>query len=121
MPRVKRGATARERHKKVLRLTRGQRATKSTLFRRANEAMLKALSYAYRHRRERKRDMRRLWIARVNAGARLQGLSYSRLMGGLKKAGVEVNRKVLADLAVRDPAAFSRIAETAKSAVSPDA
>lgn len=118
MPRVKRGVTARARHKKVLKLTKGQRATKSTLFRRAHEAMLKALSYAYRHRRERKRDMRRLWVARVNAAARLQGLSYSQLMGGLKKAGVEVNRKLLADLAVRDPAAFSRIVETAKSAVS---
>ena len=115
LPRVKRGVTARARHKKVLKLTKGQRATKSTLFRRAHEAMLKSLSYAFRHRRERKRDMRRLWIARVNAAARLEGLTYSQLMGGLKKAGVEVNRKMLADLAVRDAAGFAKIAELAKS------
>ena len=114
MPRVKRGVTARARHKKVLKLTKGQRGTKSTLFRRAHEAMLKSLTYAYRHRRERKRDMRRLWIARVNAAARLEGLTYSQLISGLKKVGVEVNRKMLADLAVRDPAGFAKFAELAK-------
>ncbi|MCL0101913.1 50S ribosomal protein L20 [Dehalococcoidia bacterium] len=114
MPRVKRGVTARARHSKVLKLTKGQRGTKSTLFRRAHEAMLKALSYAYRHRRERKGDMRRLWIARVNAAARREGMSYSQFMGGLKKAGVGVNRKVLADLAVKDSVGFARVVEVAK-------
>ena len=119
MPRVKRGVTAGARHKKVLKLTRGQRATKSTLYRRAHEAMIKALSYAYRHRRERKRDMRRLWIARVNAAARKEGLTYSQLISGLKKADVEVNRKMLADLAVRDPAGFGRVAEIARGQSAP--
>jgi len=114
LPRVKRGVTAKARHNKVLKLTKGQRGTKSTLFRRANEAMLKALSYAYRHRRERKGDMRRLWIARVNAAARSEGMSYSQFMGGLKKAGVEVNRKILADLAVRDAVGFAKVVEMAK-------
>ena len=106
--------TARARHNKVLKLTKGQRGTKSTLYRRAHEAMLKALSYAYRHRRERKGDMRRLWIARVNAAARREGMSYSQFMGGLRKAGVEVNRKVLADLAVKDNVGFARVVEMAK-------
>ena len=117
MPRVKRGVTGRARHNKVLKLTKGQRATKSTLFRRAHEAMLKSLSYAHRHRRERKGDMRRLWIARVNAAARGEGTTYSQLMWGLRKAGVEVNRKMLADLAVRDAAGFARVAELAKREV----
>ncbi|MEE9285163.1 MAG: 50S ribosomal protein L20 [Dehalococcoidia bacterium] len=118
MPRVKRGVTARARHKKILKITKGQRGSKSTLYRRAHEAMLKAFSYAYRHRRERKRDMRRLWIARVNAAARLRGLTYSQFIAGLKKAGVEINRKSLADLAVKDPDAFSKIVEIAKGPVS---
>lgn len=118
MPRVKRGVTAHARHKKVLKLTKGQRATKSTLYRRAHEAMLKSLSYAFRHRRERKRDMRRLWIARVNAAARLEGLTYSQFIAGLKRAGVEVNRKMLADLAVRDAAGFAKVVEAAKANVS---
>ena len=117
MPRVKGGTTTRARHKKILKITRGQRGSKSKLFRRANEAMLKSLSYAFRHRRERKRDMRRLWIVRINAAARIQGISYSLLMNGLKRAGIDVNRKILADLAVRDPSAFTAIVETAKSAV----
>ncbi len=116
MVRVKRGVTARARHKKVLKLTKGMRATKHALYRRAHEAMLKALSYAYRHRRERKRDMRRLWITRINAGARLSGLSYSQLMAGLRRANVTVDRKMLAELAVNDQAAFARFVELAKGA-----
>ena len=117
MPRVKGGTTTHARHKKVLNLTKGQRGSKSKLFRRANEAMLKSLSYAYRHRRERKRFMRRLWITRINAAARINGLTYGTLISGLKRAGVEANRKMLAELAVRDAAAFAKIAETAKSTV----
>ncbi len=117
MPRVKRGVTARARHKKVLKLTSGQRASKSKLFRRANEAMLKSLSYAYRHRRERKGQFRSLWITRINAAARAAGLSYSRLMQGLSLAGVQVNRKVLAELAISDTAAFAQLAEIAKEKV----
>ncbi len=116
MPRVKRGVPARQRHKKVLKLTQGQRGTKHLLFRRANEAMLKSLFYAYRDRRDRKRDMRRLWIQRINAAAREQGLSYSRLMNGLRVAGVEIDRKMLADLAVRDAASFAQLAEVAAKA-----
>lgn len=117
MPRVKRGVTAHRRHKKVLKLTKGHRASKHKLYKRAHESMLKALSYAYQHRRERKGDMRRLWIARINAGARLEGVSYSHLINGLKKAGVEVDRKNLADLAVRDPSAFSRVVAVAKESL----
>ncbi len=116
MPRVKGGPRAHRRHKKVLKLTKGQRGTKSTLYRRAHEAMLKSLTYAYVGRRRRKRDFRRLWISRINAGARQNGLSYSRFMGGLKEAGVELDRKVLADLAVNDAEAFSRLVELAKGA-----
>ena len=107
---------ARQRHKKVLKLTQGQRGTKHLLFRRANEAMLKSLFYAYRDRRDRKRDMRRLWIQRINAAAREQGLSYSRLMNGLRVAGVEIDRKMLADLAVRDAASWAKLAEVAAKA-----
>ena len=110
MPRVKGGTTTRRRHKKILKLTRGQRASKSTLFRRANEAMLKSLSYAYRHRREKKRDFRRLWIARINAAARSEGLSYSKFMHLLKEQDISLDRKTLADIALRDPAAFSQLA-----------
>lgn len=114
MPRVKGGIVTRRRHKKVLELTKGHRATKHALYRRAHESMLKSLSYAYRHRRERKGDMRRLWICRINAAARAEGLPYSVFINGLNKAGVEVNRKILADIAVRDPLAFSRLVELAK-------
>ncbi len=114
MARVKRGVTAHARHKNVLAITKGHWETKSTLFRRAHESMLKALTYAYRHRKERKGDMRRLWITRVNAAARQEGLTYSQLIFGLKTAGVEVNRKMLADMAVKDPAGFAKLAETAK-------
>ncbi len=117
MPRVKRGLTAHRRHKKVLALTKGHRATKHSLFRRAHESMLKSLSYAYAHRRERKGDMRRLWISRVNAASRAQGLTYGRLMEGLRKAGVEINRKMLADMAVKEPAAFNNLVTIAKGKV----
>lgn len=117
MARVKRGVTARNRHRKVLKLTRGQKGSKHLLFRRANEAMLKSLWYSYRDRRNRKRDFRRLWIARINAASRMNGLSYSRFMHGLKQADVELDRKVLADIAVRDAAAFSQISQLARGAV----
>ena len=117
MPRVKGGPRARRRHKKVLKLTKGQRGTKHALYRRANEAMLKSLWYAYRDRRNRKRDLRRLWITRINAAARLKGLSYSRFMHGLGKAGVEIDRKILAELAVNDAEAFAKLAEVAKGAL----
>jgi large subunit ribosomal protein L20 len=106
---------ARNRHKKVLKFTKGQFGTRSKLFRRANEAMLKSLFYAFRDRRNRKRDFRRLWITRINAAARLNGLSYSRLVHGLKQANVQVDRKVLADIAARDAATFGRLADLAKS------
>ena len=116
MTRVKRGVTARNRHRKVLNLTKGQKGSKHLLFRRANEAMLKSLWYSYRDRRNRKRDFRRLWIARINAASRQNGLSYSRFMFGLKQANVALDRKVLADIAVRDAAAFTQISELARSA-----
>jgi large subunit ribosomal protein L20 len=116
MPRVKRGVTARRRHKKVLKLTKGHRGTKHSLYRRAHESMLKSLSYSYRHRRERRRDLRQLWIVRINAAARLGGLSYSRFIAGLNRAGVAINRKMLSELAVKDPAAFSELVELAKEA-----
>lgn len=114
MARVKRGVTAHARHKKVLALTKGHRASRHKLFRRANESMLKALSYAYRDRRNRKRDFRRLWITRINAAARAAGLTYSKLIAGLASAGVVIDRKVLSDLAVNDSAAFGRIVALAK-------
>jgi large subunit ribosomal protein L20 len=110
MARTRTGFTRRRRHKKVLSLTKGQWGTRSRLFRRANEAMLKSLWYAYRDRRVRRRDMRRLWITRINAAARINGLSYSRFVYGLRKAGVELDRKIMADLAVRDAASFSKLA-----------
>ncbi|MBE2236032.1 MAG: 50S ribosomal protein L20 [Anaerolinea sp.] len=116
MTRVKRGVTGRNRHRKVLNLTKGQKGSKHLLFRRANEAMLKSLWYAHRDRRNRKRDFRRLWIARINAAARLNDTSYSRLMHGLKQANVALDRKVLADIAVRDAAAFTQISDLARSA-----
>lgn len=114
MPRVKRGVAAHQRHKKVLELTKGQRATRHSLYRRAHEAMLKSLSYAYRHRKERKGDFRRLWIARINAAARAAGLPYNRLIQGLKAAGVEVDRKMMAELAISDEAGFARLVQVAK-------
>ncbi len=117
MPRVKRGVTARRRHKKVLALTKGHKATKHSLYRRAHESMLKSLSYAYAHRRERKGDMRRLWILRVNVASRARGLTYSQFINGLKKSGVEVNRKILADMAVREPESFANLVTIAKGKV----
>jgi large subunit ribosomal protein L20 len=116
MPRVKGGPRARRRHKKVIKLTKGQYGTKHSLYRRAHEAMLKSLTYAYRDRRNRKRAFRRLWIQRINAAAREHGLSYSCFMAGLRKAGVELDRKILADLAVKDARAFKELVEAAKSA-----
>ena len=110
MARVKTGYVRRRSHKKVLKATKGQYGTRGRLFRRSNEAMLKSLWYAYRDRRNRRRDLRRLWIARINAGARLTGLSYSRLIHGLKKANVALDRKTLADIAVRDFDTFRKIA-----------
>jgi large subunit ribosomal protein L20 len=117
MARVKGGFTAHRRHKKVLKAAKGKRGSYHRLFKRANEAMLHSLWYAYRDRRNRKRDLRRLWIARINAAARLNGLTYSRLINGLNKAHIELDRKSLADLAVRDPLAFGKIVESAKAAV----
>ena len=114
MPRVKRGVTTHRRHKKVLALTKGHRATKHSLFRRARESMLKSLSYAFAHRRERKGDMRRLWISRVNAAAKAQGLTYGQFMAGLKKSGIEINRKMLADMAVREPESFANLVTIVK-------
>jgi len=109
MARVKGGPQGYKRHKKILKLAKGQRGTKSKLFRRANESMLKALWYSFRDRRVRKRDLRKLWIARINAAARMNGTTYSRLIHGLKKANISLNRKVLADLAVREPQAFAAV------------
>jgi large subunit ribosomal protein L20 len=117
LPRVKRGVTAHRRHKKVLALTKGHRATRHSLIKRARESMLHALDYAYAHRRERKGDMRRLWILRVSAASRSQGLTYGKFMAGLKKAGVEINRKMLADMAVREPEAFANLVTLAKGKV----
>ncbi len=117
MPRVKRGITTHRRHKKVLALTKGHRATKHSLYRRAHESMLKSLSYAYAHRRERKGDMRRLWILRVSAASRAQGLTYGRFMEGLRKSGVEIDRKMLADMAVREPEAFANLITIAKGKI----
>jgi len=119
LPRARSGKVTRRRHKKVLELTRGQRATRHTLYRRANEAMLHSLRYAYCHRRERKGDFRKLWIARINAAARANGLSYSRFMALLGKTGMGVNRKVLADMAVRNPEDFARLVDSVKEIASP--
>ncbi|MFA5530347.1 MAG: 50S ribosomal protein L20 [Thiohalomonadaceae bacterium] len=115
MPRVKRGVTARARHKKILALAKGYRNRRKNVFRVAKQAVIKAGQYAYRDRRQRKRQFRALWIARINAAARQCGLSYSRLINGLKKANVEVDRKVLADIAVFDKVGFAALAETAKA------
>lgn len=114
MPRVKRGVTTHQKHKSLLALTKGHRATKHALVKRAKESMIKSLSYAYAHRRERKGDMRRLWIIRVNAASRTHGMTYGQLMNSLKKAGVGINRKVLADMAVKQPEAFAELVTVAK-------
>jgi len=113
MARVKTGFTRRKRHKKVLKITKGQYGTRSKLYRRANEARLKSLWFAYRDRRNRRRDLRRLWIARINAAARLNGTTYSRLIHGMRQANININRKMLADMAVRDPNAFTAVVEKA--------
>jgi len=112
--RVKRGPQGHRRHKKILKLTKGQRGTKHRLFRRANEAMLKSLWYATRDRKVRKRDLRKLWIARINAAARLNGTTYSKFVSALKKANIELNRKMLADMAVRDPQTFAAVVAKTK-------
>ena len=116
MARVKKGVTAHARHKKILKLAKGYRGTRSRLFKKANETVMKALYYARRDRRAKKREFRQLWIARINAAARINGLTYCRFIAGLAKAGVEVNRKMLADLAVNDAAAFAKLVEVAKNA-----
>ena len=115
MSRIKTGVVRRQHHKKVLKITKGQFGTRHRLFRRANEAMLKSLWYATRDRKLRKRDLRRLWIARINASARLNGMSYSRLINAMKKANIMINRKMLADLAVRDGKAFAAVVAQAKA------
>jgi large subunit ribosomal protein L20 len=117
MPRAKGGVVLRRRHNKILKLTKGQRMSRHLLWRRANEAMLKSLFYATRDRRAKKRNMRGLWITRINAAARLNGITYSRLQHAMKLAKIELDRKVLADLAVRDPQAFARVVEVAKAAL----
>ena len=114
MPRVKNSVTTRKRRKKILKMAKGYFGSKSKLFRVANQQVMKSLSFAYRDRKVRKRDFRRLWIARINAAARTQGLSYSKFMNGLKKAGVEINRKMLAELAVSDPTAFKKMVDVAQ-------
>lgn len=117
MARVKGGTVTRRRHKKIVKAGRGYYGSRHRLFRRANEAMLKSLWYAYRDRRTRKRDLRRLWISRINAAARQNGTTYSRLIYGLRQSDIRLNRKVLADLAVRDPEAFRAVVERAMNAV----
>ena len=117
MPRVKRGVTARARHKKVLALAKGYRGRRKNVYRVAKQAVMKAGQYAYRDRRQRKRQFRQLWIARINAAARECGLSYSKFMNGLKKASIEIDRKVLADLAVLEKAVFAQLVEKAKASL----
>lgn len=117
MPRVKGGVVTHRRHKKIIRMAKGHRGLRHKIFRQANESVMHAGRYAYEHRRDRKGDFRKLWIMRINAAARDYGLSYSKLINGLTKAGVEVDRKAMADLAVRDKAAFSAIVDTAKAAL----
>lgn len=114
MPRTKGGVVTRRRRKKVLKLAKGYFGSKHTLYRTANAQVMKSLSYAYRDRKRRKRDFRKLWIARINAGARLNGLSYSKLMYGLKQANIDINRKMLAEIAINDAAGFTVLCDTAK-------
>ncbi len=117
MARVKRGVTAHRRHKKILRQAKGYYGNRSKIYRVANQAVMRSLQYAYAHRKLRKRDFRKLWIARINAACRMNNMSYSRFINGLNKAGVEINRKVLADLAITDAKAFSDLVEVAKKAL----
>ena len=114
MARVKSGVTAHARHKKILKLAKGYRGAKSKLYKTANQAVMKSLSYAYRDRKAKKREFRQLWIARISAAARMNGISYSKFMNGLKNNGIEINRKMLAEIAVSDPAAFSSLVERVK-------
>lgn len=114
MPRTKRGPIARKRRRKILKLAKGYFGSKSKLFKTAKQQVMKSLQYAYRDRRQRKRDFRKLWIARINAAARSEGLTYSRFINGLKKADVEINRKMLADMAINDKAGFDRLVQVAK-------
>ena len=116
MARVKTARTTRARHKKILKQAKGYYGAKSIRFRMANQAVMKSLKYAYVGRKDKKSNFRKLWIARINAGARLNGLTYSKMIAGLKKANIVINRKMLAELAVNDPAAFAKLAETAKQA-----
>ena len=116
MPRAKRGTKAHHRRKKIMKLAKGNVGGRRKLYRQARETVEKALTYAYRDRRNKKRDLRRLWIIRINAAARLNGISYSRLINGLKLAGIDLDRKVLADMAVRDPAGFSSVVAQAQRA-----
>ena len=118
MARVKKGLNAHKRHRKILKQARGYYGQKSKVFRAANPAVLRALASAYVGRKQKKRDYRRLWISRINAGARINGLSYSRLMNGLRKSGIVINRKMLSEMAVNDAAGFSQLCDTAKAAVS---
>ena len=117
MPRVKRGVTARARHKKIFALSKGFSLRRNNVYRGAKQAVMRAGQYAYRDRRDKKGTFRRLWIARINAATRANGLSYSRFINGLTKAGIELNRKVLADMAINDAAAFAKLVETAKAAL----
>ncbi|MGL4662947.1 MAG: 50S ribosomal protein L20 [Culicoidibacterales bacterium] len=117
MARVKGGTVARKRRKKILKLAKGYYGAKHLLFKSAKEQVMKSYMYAYRDRRQKKRDFRKLWITRINAAARMNGMSYSVFMNGLKKAGIEVNRKMLSELAISDPAAFTSLAEQAKKAL----
>ena len=114
MARVKRGINAKKRHKKVLKQAKGYYGSKSLLFRTANQAVMKSLSYAYIGRKHRKRDFRKLWITRINAAARINGMSYSKFISGLKKANVNINRKMLSEMAINDPAGFAKLVEIAK-------
>ena len=118
MARVKRGVTAHRRHKKVLKQAKGYFGMKSKIFRPANQQVMKSLAYSYAHRKRRKRDFRRLWIQRINAAARIEGMSYSRFISGLKSSGIDVNRKMLADMAVNDREGFSALVKVAKEGLS---
>ncbi len=115
MARIKKGVNAKKKHKKILKMAKGYYGAKSKLYRPANEAVMRALRSSYRGRKEKKRNFRRLWITRINAAARIQGLSYSKMMHGLKQAGVEIDRKMLADLAMNDMDAFAKLAELSKN------
>lgn len=117
MPRAKSSVVSRNRHRKILKLAKGYRGAKSKLYRVANQQVMKSLVYAYRDRKVRKRDFRKLWIARINAAARMKGISYSRLMNGLKLAGIDINRKLLADMAINDVQAFGQLVEMAKAKI----